>query len=555
MLWRKDSKRSDAIYIDYFAKLDLKTCALDDIFNRNKPPLKSNVISDELRNQGNIEFQAKNWNNAIIAFNYALCFAEKDSEALSLAYGNRSACFFEMDRFDNSINDIDLAEQASVCSAELKELTEQQRSDCLDFIGDDTPNDNINHGPKLDFDSNEAFPALANVLQIERLGTYKTKECKYRITANDGIDVGQTICVEKSMIATLLSNQYTKCSICFAKSGNLVPCENCTGAMFCRDKCQHSILHEAECNLNPDINVDGKLQFLIRTVAYAMNLFGGINEFMEFVERSNACKFHDMPLTMTDERAKYQHFLKLRADRAIVSGKKRDPFIYFAYKAIMNSKAGHMIESEKQKRFMVHLIWQHNAIISLGHVLEYTNKQQVADSLNLSLLLSHFTHSCTPNAMYYLVNDKLAIVALTPIKPGEEIFVSYFGKTTMLVNDSNKQRKDDLKNLSKCFGKKCKCDACSKCKKPDERPAMQQDGCYKFLDCCFSSTNPDGSWEFEQTKDNPLDIKQIKENAMIFLRKYGKCAWCEELAKVASCFMDIVWLQSDFDDGATLIYD
>lgn len=550
MLWRKESKRNDAIYVDYFDRLDMELADLDKIYNRSRPSSKSNSISDELRNEGNVEFAAKNWTNAIMAYNYAMCFAERDSEALSQAYANRSACFFELDQFDNSYNDVSLVQQTSKCSDQLSQQIEQHRLDCMDFIGNNSPFEHINFVPKLDFEPNDKFPALADVLQIDHKDTNSTKDFGYRITANHSIDVGQTICVEKSLVSKLLSGQYMRCDICLARNTNLVPCENCTGAMFCRGKCQYSNLHEAECNLNPDINDDGKLQMLIRTVSYAINLFNDVDDLVEFVERSNTCTQSDIPMSMTFELAKYQHFLKLKSDREITSGRKLDSLIYFAYRAIMDSKTGEMFISERQKRFLVHLIWQHNAIISVGHVHQLTNKQNQPESVNLFLMFSHFNHSCTANAMYYLVGDTLAIVTLRPIKSREEITISYFGKLALLAFDVNKERKDWLKGLHTSFGTKCVCDMCIKLDpKSEMREKMKDDPHYQFISRCLSPSS-NSSWVLKKSKHSPINIEEVKQHAIKFLQKYGASIWCKELSKVAACFMDIVWLESDLESSA-----
>lgn len=90
MLWEKDPRKK---YTDYFAGVDLTE--LNAIFARSKPIPKSDFISHKLREEGNIQFGERNWSNAIKAYNYALCFAENGSEALSHAYANRSVCFFE----------------------------------------------------------------------------------------------------------------------------------------------------------------------------------------------------------------------------------------------------------------------------------------------------------------------------------------------------------------------------------------------------------------------------------------------------------------------------
>lgn len=540
MLWKKESK-SNVLYINYFDKLDQSVAELDVIAKQSSPPAKSNGISDRLRHEGNVEFEAKNWSNAIMACNYALCFAEPQSDAMIQAYANRSACYFELDRFNSSDNDIKLALQVPTRSHMLKQQLKQHRRDCSDFIGQNNSHNSTPTPSNHDHnDANESFQWLTP----ERCEPFR-----YRFRADSDIDVGQTIWTESGLVSTLMNGQYMQCNVCFATNDNLIPCKCCTTAMFCSGSCQYSTLHTVECNSNTEINEDGKLKLLIRTVLYAISLFNDIDGLVEFVIKtvSGESKSNGQHIAI-DELAKYRQFLQLKSCQDIASGEHPDPLIYFAFKAIMDSKIGEMFVTVKRQRFLTHLIWQHQAIISLGYVHQHTNKFNEVQSLGIFPQFSYFKHSCTPNAMYYLTRNKLVVVSLAPIKKGEEIFVSYFGKTSILIFDSNKEeRKEQLRSLYKSFGQKCSCAFCHKCEpNAKQRKAMKNDRMYRYIGRIYPS-GEDGLYKLEKS----LTAKQIsdaREQAYKFLMKYGRMTWCKELAKIVACFMDIIWLESESDD-------
>lgn len=425
MLWKKESNRKTAMYVNYYDEFGTDLADLDEQLSRSKPIIKSDAISDMLREEGNIEFASRNWTNAIEAYNYALCFAENDSEPLSQAYANRSACFFELDQFDSCRTDIELALQVSKCSDTLKQMILQHQSDCADFLDITDPIETIVHAPKLDFEPNESFPTIANVLQIER-----HKKLGNRTTAKSDIHIGQRIFLEKSMVSTLIDDKYMRCNVCLSQNNNLIPCgqRNCTKAMFCSSECQNSNLHAAECGMANEIEGDGKLAFLIRTILYAVSLFNDANDLMQFVEKS-VRKQNDVPMSMTDARSKYKYFLKLKADQKIVSGEKRDPLIYIAYQAILKSKVSDWFAVKKQKRFLIHLIWQHEAIISFGCVHQYINEDGNT-SLHIFPTFGQFNHSSTPNAMLNVANNWSTVTTIRPIKEGEEVTISYFNQDT-----------------------------------------------------------------------------------------------------------------------------
>lgn len=545
MLWKKESD-SGALYIDYFAKLEQTITDLDVIAAKSKPPVKSNRISDRLREEGNVEFEARNWANAIMAYNYALRFAKPQSVALAHAYANRSACYFELDRYNSSLIDTKFALNVAVNLDALRQQLKQNHSDCLDFI---SPNDDRNDSSGGIDDQTTLSPTAPNDGEIQWLTSELCEPFRYRFTANSDVDVGQTIWTETALVSTLMNDQYMHCNVCFAKSDNLIPCSSCTTAMFCNQTCQSSYLHMAECNSNTEINEDGKLKLLIRSVLHAIQLFNSVDDLMEFVmqtisgeSQSNSQHFG------TDCLSEYRQFLQLKSREDIATGDHPDPLIYFAFKAIINTKNGEMFEEVQQQRFLTHLIWQHQAIISLGYVHQHTNKFNEVQSLGIFPQFSHFKHSCTPNAMYYLTGRKLVMVSLTPIRKGEEIYVSYFGKTAMLTFDSNAEtRKELLRSLYKTLGQKCNCSLCHKSESnPAQRKSMKNDRKYRHISRIYYSSEG-GLYKLGKS----LTTKQMsdaREHAIAFLRKYGRRTWCKELAKIAACFMDIIWLESETDD-------
>lgn len=526
MLWEKDPRKK---YTDYFAGDDMNLAELDEIFARSKPLPKSDVISHKLREEGNIEFGERNWSNAIKAFNYALCFAENGSEALSHAYANRSACLFELDQFENCLKDIKLALESSKCSQPFEQMIIQHQKDCTDFIQNIPSPKNVDQTNHFDFEPNLNIPSLSNALQVE-----KQMVSGYRAIANCDIDVGAMISIEMSPVSKLTDNCCMRCCICFAKSNNLMPCQHCTKAMFCSKKCQTSILHAAECNFGEEIDGNGKLAFLTRTILYAVSLFKNANELMRFVGKCVKSDSSDKPLSMVDDKSKYQHFLSLQSDLKIVRAEKRDPLIYLAYKSIMVTNVATMFSTKTMQRFLVHLIWQHDAIISLGHVHQFVNEEE-QESLHLSLIFSLFAHSCTPNAMRYFNGNKLFVRAIRPIKKGQSVTVSYFGNRCFEGNDV--ERQEYLELLANTFKIKCSCDLCEgHVINEQERESMATHTSYKYI-----------FWSMyeQENQIQPMNLDEIKRNAKEFLQKFGQSKWCKELEIVTAAFMDAFWLQSN----------
>lgn len=557
MLWQKESEAADALYKDYFGKFDDQLDKLDEIFGRSRPIAKSDEISKNLRDAGNREFAARNYQNVVKAYNYSLCFGENDSDSLSKAYANRAACFFELDQFTDSEVDNNLALNASDCSDELKHQIYQNKKDCNDFlniskssdgnveiidrpgenvkiVGPLDPDENVKVLPTLDFDADVDYPALANVLRIES-SPQAQRFIAHRIVATCDIGVDQTILVDKSPVSKLLTNQYMHCSICLEQSNTLTPCKNCTNAMFCPSpECRSSILHEAECSLNPEFDGDGKLFFLLRTVLHAISLFDNIDQLMAFFVESEDCTQKPLPLPTTNKQSEYRNFTHLQPHSNYILMDKLDPLIYFAYRAVLQSSIGQKFTTMRRKRFLTHLIFLHMSIISLGYVYEYTSSQ--SKSQHLSVTFSYFNHSCTPNAMLYFVGHQYEVVkTMRPIKANEEICISYFGKESFTgTPDARKERLDALYNH---FPFQCSCDLCkNRTATKNQCRRMVRDSRYQFISKSQLRFN---------LRKIPVDVSKMKSNAIEFMRRYGRSKWCNELSSVATCFMDMTWMESN----------
>lgn len=57
---------------------------------------KNDVIALHKRKEGNSYFGRHQWKDAMELYNESLCFSENGLEQMSLAYANRSACFFNL---------------------------------------------------------------------------------------------------------------------------------------------------------------------------------------------------------------------------------------------------------------------------------------------------------------------------------------------------------------------------------------------------------------------------------------------------------------------------
>jgi len=74
-------------------------------------------------------------------------------------------------------------------------------------------------------------------------------------------------------------------------------------------------------------------------------------------------------------------------------------------------------------------------------------------ALALYEILSLFNHSCAPNAQMKQVLPKSPVITTTPIKKGEQLFISYI--------DTNLPRHERQDKLLATYGFACQCEKCT----------------------------------------------------------------------------------------------
>lgn len=287
MLWKKESICSGALLVDILEEyyndgmLDMFRTVEEKIERKKNVLKKSNKLSNHYRKKGLEQFNASNWLEAIEFFNQALCFAEKNTQDMGSLYANRSACFFHLELYDKCIVDIKLAKENQCPKIHLPKLNKWEvfcRKMLL--IPANKQGESTGFQAKLSFDSNERYPGMANILQIDR-----KISSERRVITKHNIGVGETILIENGFVWTT-NETYRRCSVCLQTTSNLVPCDDCTSNLVCYGSCEKSELHKIECqmNLNTNDNNDIDLRMVVRSILTAMQIIPNVSELERFAQ-------------------------------------------------------------------------------------------------------------------------------------------------------------------------------------------------------------------------------------------------------------------------------
>lgn len=511
-LWEKTHQSFDATFVNLFYDgIDGESYSNDLSHSVRgvdvKDQSKNNEISLKFRDEGNRMFKKKQWQDSMEYYNLSLRFAEPGTENMAKAYGNRSACFFNMQKYDKCLNDIDLAKEANYPLQLMHKLTERE-VECIEKL-EEKPDENVTMpGWELSYPAKKKFPGIANVLNLRY-----NEEYGRHIIANKDIDVGKTVLLDDANLfgdADGPENNYNFCDTCAKYETNLIPCPNCVSVMFCNEECrQNNKTHELICG---ETHVK---HIIVQTILAAISAFdNNVSELMDFVVNMLADKTSKLPKGSNDVRLKYEFFLKQQALPNIVD--EDEPLMVYQHLWSMKKIKNLFFCKFMEQRFLQHLIWQHTMIIHAN--LMIVNLKHTPTKLSkIPRIVSLLNHSCMPNV--YLLDDGMKSIAITirPVKKGEQLFIVY-------QSDMLHTRMDTVtrqKFLEEKFHFTCKCSKCLPVAKPlkkGEQPELK-----KLNQMYREILNKQTKIEFSNEKDRTLYMNVCCQ----FLNEFGHLPWSD----------------------------
>lgn len=200
--------------------------------------VKSYERAEKTRNEGNKLFIQKSYFDALLKYNESLCYAESGSEAIGLAYANRSAVYYELKLFEKSLHNIELARCNGYPQKNIQ-ILDKRAEKCLQQIEiggeakqDDDPFDFI----KLSNQSNTKLPFVSDSLELRK----SDKFGRYIVTNRD-LAVGDIVAIEKPHFKIIKTdsrydgcdgmNKYQRCALCLTSNLlDLIPCATCSSS-------------------------------------------------------------------------------------------------------------------------------------------------------------------------------------------------------------------------------------------------------------------------------------------------------------------------------------
>lgn len=536
-MWKKDK---NGMYVDIFppsSKLqnDLdnfkaqmsRTCELVDI---NFVKTKNDAFSAKIRNEGNSLFVKEQFISAIEKFNRSLCFAENGSEHIGLAYANRSACYFQLKMYNECLIDIELAKKANYPEHLMPKLV-KRTDNCLMAIAEGKQTKK--NEPKLSYEPHPQYPGMANVLEMKL-----DRKNGRQIIATKDLQIGETIFLEDIYVGETIVTKFEKCAMCLKSNANLIPCSTCTFTLLCHDRCKNYDLHRYECGFceHPvfaDKEPSSLVISVIRSILMAIKLFQNIDDLINFVEDVIPANGLEIP-SLSNDQTIYRSFLLAGFDCKYADEGKN--YAYYTSSLAIPEIAS-KFSTEKYRRFLMHLVSYHYAVILKGFYLETVCYYVVEPTctVSTSTLKPFFKRVCTPNVMVYSTNGSFIGKVVDLIKTGEPVLIQRMSTIDILpaaVNIAMEQ----LKYLDPCKT------LCSYCNSGEHNVMMEL---FEELGRGMMAHDPDYLFMKEKAPKfsvwiDQVDRKKFEERCLRFLTKFAKAGWYPELRFMVFTYMDMV---------------
>lgn len=395
---------------------------------------KDNKESARYRMLGNNHFAAKTNADYLIAlkfYNQSICYAENNSEELSLGMANRSAVYLTLELYDDCLENIKSAKELPYPARLMDKLNDRERKS-LELRKTDhvvpLPR------PQLSFPASDKVPlaSIADCLKLEKDSQYG----RHVITTAD-LKAGDVVAINESFCSTLpIEYKYERCQNCLDEHNyNLIPCKDCASVMFCGKTCYdeaYEKFHKFEC---PIIGYMEKmfcedLTATFRTVICAVTTFDSVDDLVTFVQESKgldltilSCNYNNKskdsygPVYCLSE-GQYNAFDEFTC--CITASLIYQPLLeHTEFKnTFTTTKAITTLKELALHTMKTMAINRTRSILLDGNLLKNF-------AIGCHPLRSMLSHSCSPNMVTSSYKNTMVFTVSKPIKAGEQLFDNY----------------------------------------------------------------------------------------------------------------------------------
>lgn len=410
--------------------------------------MKSNESAEKHFSLAENQQRTGNFAEAVKNYNLCLCYAAS-SKLVFASLVNRSKIYIKVKLFELALADLNWAQKIRPFEngcAELLDLVGYCKEEISQASGHQSSESQNTF--KLTAPINEKVPFVSACMELRENEIYG----RYYITNKD-LNAGDVLVAEEPFFKVIdPSVRHLRCSICCsANSYCLIPCDNCSAAMFCSDACKNSTVHGRECGKKLDTLEEYMLQ---RMFYQALDVCGSVDELKSVVTAETKEKtILDYDFRDTTAEGNKKKIIQL------ISGlDKRDPGSQETYTRYENIIDRLISETAVADNFLKHYLETclQSLTVNFFHFFWDASNDAEGKGFLLCALSAFFSHSCDPNIEKVDVDNKLIFVAKKPIKAGEQLNMCYDRYNFLRFSLNERQ-----KYLNHVYKFDCNCDACA----------------------------------------------------------------------------------------------
>lgn len=503
--------------------------------------------------------------NALREYNRCLCqLKQNDDSRIKLIerdlYWGRVLIYFELKLYKNCLENIYHVEK--LLSVGYTENFNEDAIILLNNIKDQASLKNIEHKcdnalqckmvPNLRYESHKNIPFMMKDIDLEYSSIFG-----YHLVTKRNLKPGDIIMLEKPFSAPLIPDAWNdKCCYCLKSMYlSLIPCLQCSHAMFCSRECQQmgGSFHLYECPIMSDIQdmFFPEAIIALRNTLKGFLAFENLDELTKVFKDKTRNRKDDFQsdLTKSDPKMLFTLVCNQATNQDIRS--VEDLFHLTLAAAIIYSllifKTDLILRLENQNhhRLLMELLLHFLQIATINsfsmtslptisrRVSKTSNEIEHEFAIATYPLSSFLNHSCVPNVTKTNAgpnHEQMLVVVTRPIKSGSQIFDCYFSS----VNHYRCNRQERQQLLFDQYNFKCNCQACQ-----HNFPIQQ-----KLLIRCpmldlmnLISENA----ELRESTSKALLWKKLQQYGL-FLKEFDEHYPCKEIFIIYKCLLRCIWL-------------
>ncbi|XP_057331698.1 SET and MYND domain-containing protein DDB_G0284059-like [Microplitis mediator] len=567
---------------------------------------KNKEIASQKIDLGNKVVSIAPLNELIEIYSGAIAYALPDSELLARGFANRSAVLANFGMYEDSLKDIERALEIGYPDSLKAKLYARKAKNLLALNPKMCPevNDSITQAKiwveKMDEDNKKK---VENSLDQLKMKSFKEPVKKWDdslflpkmtndnpkiLRASSAIDIRQSEKVGRHIVATknikagkaimthkaysaVLMNKYwhTYCWNCLKFTWSCVPCSQCANVVYCNEKCRDDAWqehHDIECPvINALVAIDKEmiemslmsLRILVKAIKEFRTVEALSNKVQEIDQIDDSItKCFTQGVFDDTKYASVYALLRIKFEvwKSIFYTRKaiKILFILAATTDIFNKKIVEISELRNINfgNFIGKLLFQHMEIATTNSIAIMPNDNKgntVKVGSVLLPLLSLCSHSCDCNVYQYASGNINAVIALQPIKKGEQICISY---GSYYRDAPTSQRRQILMEKNHFW---CECIPCSNNWNPQYRPpsCLAQPVAIKNMNKLLQNMKKYNeyppivqSYQISTRDKSPRDILKTISGLFELLNTYDKYVnYCAEVEHAKNLLLNIyMWI-------------